>query len=279
MYEARLLAEAWALYGIDRDSGDPEWHLYGALTAWHMRNLFSSRTAAEAGLLCSPTGEVEAKLHFIHGTVLREVGEDCGALAAFDVCLSLLGDLDNLSPLLRGPCLHNRSMALRAMRRLPEALQGYQEAIGEFEREGMTNHHCQSLQHLAWVAIDLEDALAAGDAIERASSLAQTGIAKQRRRLLDARYSLLIGEETEALLACESIADDPASPADVKSLAFSIGAEIGLRRNLIAEAEALARLAVNHATEYQTEYTDCRCLTVASDVFRRVQQRKMEAGV
>jgi tetratricopeptide (TPR) repeat protein len=279
LYEARQFAEAWALYSIDRECTDPEWHLYGALASWHLRKLFDSRMAAEAGLLCSPAGETEAKLHFIHGTGLREAGELCASIVAFDVCLSLLDRLDELRPLLRGACLHNRALALQATARLREALLGYQEASEEFERESMTNHLCQTLHHLAWVAIDLEDATTAGQAIERTSTLATSGIAQYRQRLVVARYDMIAGWQQDALNACENLSADESCPGDVKSLAFATGAELGLRQGAYEEAEQLARMAVKLAADYLSTGADGRCLTVASDVLRRVREKRMEAGV
>lgn len=276
-WSERRLEDAWAEYVRLAAAGEAEaeGHYLGARVAWGRGDLLGARRIMEdRALAAGPTGSMLAHVRFGLGMITLTLGESAVALELFDLFLQdLPGDL---APVWEGPAYLNRGLALRQLRRYPEAIQSYHRACVLFRAEGMKCHLSHALQNMAWAACLLRDTETAREALEESRTVCETQEDLWHQRLGEAFLAATAGEGARALDLCRTILSEPGSvPDDVRSHACWIGGRAALQLRQLHEALCLANEAVTVAVRAKGLN---RCFHDASELLREVRLAMQQTG-
>jgi len=277
LYEERRLYEARAEYGrLCATRGDSAYlHLLGALVAWRQSELREARQIAERSLSASPSGSVLGKIRFTYGVILREIG-DTAAIHTLTAFIDGVWEYPELAPLMLGAGYYNLGLAYRTQGSLPNAVEAYGKAIGEFRHEGMKDHLRMALQNLAWAYCLLGDGHRSREALDEANPLCTTDHARWQQRIGTAFQAAVCGDGVRAMELCEEITQDPNGPPhDVRSHAYWLAGRTALNLGIVAQAESLARQALDVAVWAKN---DNRCFGDASELLRLVRVVRISEG-
>lgn len=278
LYDGRRYDEGWSLYqATPADQWGPDGHYYGARCARYLHDYTNARLALERALKRKPIGSLLGQILFTQCSVLREIGEYRTAEEQLTQFVQGFERYPETEVLLGGPGWYNLALTLRVLRRYHEALDAYGEAIRRFRAESMSDYERQAWQNVAWVRCLLGDATGAWEALKAAVPLCSSDGARWQQRLGEA-FTLSLGEHEdriEALRLCQDICcSETAVPADAVSHAYWVAGRITLAIGQFAEAEGLARQALDWAVRYTGEK---RCLHDASALLKAIQEARTSA--